>query len=566
MRYTVAQIDSVIGDFSANIKKIAAFAKQALQDEKPDLVLFPEMALCGYPPLALLDQNSFLEKNDEALEYLKKEIPADLAIGLGYAAKNTCSGKRLVNMYGIIYQGKIVFEQTKKLLPRYDFFDESRYFESAKSQSLFEFCGEKIGFAIGEAFCHEAVLLEKHDDDPVNELLKMGATMICIPSASPFYIGKSENRIHLAKKYSAKGNIPVVYVNAAGANDSVIFDGASFVVSPVKDHPVLNMLAPAFEEAMITQDNKSSLKEIIIPKKTEPISPSTLSAEELDDAEAALVLGIRSYMQKCGFKKAHLGLSGGLDSALVLYLAVKAIGKDNLKSFGMPSHFSSEGSKDDARELAKNLGCHFELLPITHVYDSFLKTLSGIFEDRPFDVTEENLQARIRGVLMMAYSNKFNSMLLTTGNKSEIAMGYCTLYGDTNGALAPIGDLFKTEAFAMCKRINQRSFEQGGSIIIPESIIDKPPSAELRPDQKDQDSLPPYEVLDEILRLYLYEDLSRQEIVSRGWDEATVSQIIKTTARAEFKRRQSAAVLNLTKRPFGSGRRMPMARYIYEIE
>ncbi len=568
MRYTVAQIDSVIGDFSANAKKIAAFAKQALQNEKPDLLLFPELALCGYPPLALLEQPSFLEKNDEALEFLRQELPADLAVGFGYITKNTEDGKRLVNTYGIMRQGKSIFKQNKTLLPSYDFFDEVHYFEAAKTLSLFEFHGEKIGFAIGGDFSREAVLPGNADDvNPVDKLLSAGATVICVPSSSPFYVGKHDKYIRFAREYSAKGKVPIIYVNAAGANDSIIFDGASFVVSPSdsNDHAVLTMTAPAFEETLVTWDSGSDGKEIQLSQKTEVIAPSRLFSAELDTLESALVSGIRGYMKKCGFAKAHLGLSGGLDSALVLYLAVKAVGKENVKTFGMPSQFSSEGSKDDARELAKNLDCHFEMLPIKPMYDSFMETLSGVFEKRSFDTTEENLQARIRGVLLMAYANKFHSMLLTTGNKSEIAMGYCTLYGDMCGSLNPIGDLFKTEVFALCKRINQRSIEQGGNTIIPQSIIDKPPSAELRPNQKDQDSLPPYEVLDEILRLYLYEDLSKQEMVKRGWDEEMVMQIIKTTARAEFKRRQAAPVLSVSKRAFGLGRKMPMARHLYEI-
>jgi NAD+ synthase (glutamine-hydrolysing) len=451
MRYTVAQIDSVVGDFSANAKKIVSLANQALQNEKPDLLLFPEMSLCGYLPLSLLDYASFLEKNDEALEFLMKELPADLFVGLGYIKKNNDKGKSLFNTYGIIHQGNIIFEQAKTLLSSYGFFDERNYFEAAKNQSLFQLGDEKIGFAIGEDFCSEKI----------DELLKKGATTICVPSSSPFYVGTSESRITLAKEFSAKGNVSIVYINAVGANDSVIFDGASFVVSPANEKSALNMFAPSFEEALVTWDSKSSSAEILLSQKTKNIAPSNLSAQELDELEAALVLGIKCYMQKCGFKKAHLGLSGGIDSALVLYLAVKAIGKENLKTFGMPSHFSSVGSVDDSKELAKNLDCHFETLPIKSMYDSFLTTLSPIFENRPFDTTEENLQARIRGILMMAYSNKFNSMLLTTGNKSELAMGYCTLYGDMNGALAPLGDLFKTEVFAMCKRINQRSLESG---------------------------------------------------------------------------------------------------------
>jgi NAD+ synthase (glutamine-hydrolysing) len=280
--------------------------------------------------------------------------------------------------------------------------------------------------------------------------------------------------------------------------------------------------------------------------------------------EDALVLGIREYMEKCGFSRAHLGLSGGIDSALVAYLAVKALGRDKVAGFSMPSRFSSQGSRDDAAELARSIGCSYTTLPIEPVYAGFLASLKDVFQDRPFDIAEENLQARIRGTLLMAYSNKFGSMLLSTGNKSELAMGYCTLYGDMAGSLAPIGDLFKTEVFALCRRINEKSRAASGKDIIPEAIILKPPSAELRPNQKDQDSLPPYEDLDEILKLYLFENLSKDEIAARGWDPGLVGRIIRTAARAEFKRRQAPPVLKVSPRAFGMGRRMPIARHIYE--
>jgi NAD+ synthase (glutamine-hydrolysing) len=276
-------------------------------------------------------------------------------------------------------------------------------------------------------------------------------------------------------------------------------------------------------------------------------------------------MGIREYMGKCGFTKAHLGLSGGIDSALAAYLGVRAAGSENIAGFSMPSRFSSQGSRDDAAELAANLGIRYSILPIEPVFTSFLSSLEEVFEKRPFDIAEENLQARIRGTLMMAYSNKFNSMLLTTGNKSELAMGYCTLYGDMNGALSPIGDLFKTEVFALCKRINARHAAEGMPPPIPEAIITKPPSAELRPNQKDQDSLPPYEDLDAILKLYLFENLSKDEIAARGWDADLTASIIRTVARAEFKRRQAPPVLKVSPRAFGMGRRMPIARALYEI-
>jgi NAD+ synthase (glutamine-hydrolysing) len=289
------------------------------------------------------------------------------------------------------------------------------------------------------------------------------------------------------------------------------------------------------------------------------------------ELEAALVMGIREYMSKCGFKRCHLGLSGGIDSALVAYLAVRAVGHENVAAFSMPSRFSSAGSKDDAAALAANLGCRYETLPIEGVFTAFLDTLAGVFEGRPFDIAEENLQARVRGSLMMAYSNKFNSMLLTTGNKSELAMGYCTLYGDMNGALCPIGDLFKTEVFALCEAINAAARARGEGNIIPQEILDKPPSAELRPNQKDQDSLPPYDVLDEILRLYLFQNLSAGEIVAAisgtgmTVDDQLVSGVLKTAARAEFKRRQAPPVLKVSPRAFGMGRRMPIARHLYEV-
>jgi NAD+ synthase (glutamine-hydrolysing) len=375
-----------------------------------------------------------------------------------------------------------------------------------------------------------------------------------------------------------------VYINAVGANDQILFDGRSFVIEPGPkaaesagrtDYPVL-VMAKSFEEDLVIHNLglKPGEKTVNIRPAAAPIPDAqaentdpfkvALTRKELDVLEEGLVMGIRDYMAKCGFKKAHLGLSGGIDSALVAYLGVKAVGSENIVCFSMPSRFSSQGSRDDARELAENLGCRYETLAIEQCFTAFQSTLEGVFEGRPFDIAEENLQARIRGTLLMAFSNKFNSMLLTTGNKSELAMGYCTLYGDMNGALGPIGDVFKTEVFALCRRINERTIEAGAGAIIPQAIIDKPPSAELRPNQKDQDSLPPYEVLDEILRLYLYENLSKDEIAAKGWDGELAGRIIKTVARAEFKRRQAPPVLKVSYRAFGMGRRMPIARVIYE--
>ncbi|MDR0553369.1 MAG: NAD+ synthase [Treponema sp.] len=576
MRISIAQINSTIGGFAENRERILRFTRRA-REEHADLALFPELTLCGYPPMDLLDQDRFVELNIQSLRILQRELPPDIAVGVGYVARNPyAGGKALVNAYGIILEGRLAFEQIKTLLPTYDVFDEARNFEAAQTWQIFAWKGERIGVAICEDVWREtATPGTRYVRDPVRAILDQGATILCVPSASPYYAGKFKVRKVLAERISRRGNIPLVYINAVGANDSIIFDGRSFIMSTERagasreGNPAIRSIARAFEEDLVSWETgvndtpRQFLEGVSAFDTSAPnlfLTPRLNEADELDTLENALVLGIREYMRKCGFTRAHLGLSGGIDSALVAYLAVQALEKDKVACFSMPSRFSSQGSKDDAEVLAKNLGCSYGILPIEPLYTAFLASLDAVFEGRPFDLAEENLQARIRGTLMMAYSNKFGSMLLTTGNKSELAMGYCTLYGDMAGALAPIGDLFKTEVFALCRRINEKT---GG--IIPEAILTKPPSAELRPNQKDQDSLPPYEELDEILKLYLFENLSKDEIALRGWDAALAEQIIKTVARAEFKRRQAPPVLKVSPRAFGMGRRMPIARNIHEI-
>jgi NAD+ synthase (glutamine-hydrolysing) len=578
MKLSIAQIDSTIGDFSGNLEKITAFSREALNAQGADLVLFPELAICGYPPMDLLDQDIFVEMNLRSLRMLQRCLPSGLAVGVGYVGRNPdVGGKALVNAYGIILDGALVFEQFKTLLPTYDVFDEARNFESARERGVFTWKGERIGFAICEDVWRETETPgTRYIADPVGDLFNRGLSLLCVPSASPYYAGKLRVRLRLAERIARRGNVPLVYINAVGANDSIIFDGRSFVAAPSGAKPFgddgfsVAVSARAFEEDLVSWDTalwterrlaeaKPALPDEIIEKT------SGLTEAELDTLEGALVMGIRGYMKKCGFTRTHVGLSGGIDSALVAYLAVRAAGADKVACFGMPSRFSSRGSKDDAAALAANLGCRFEFLPIEGPFTAFLETLGGVFEGRPFDLAEENLQARIRGTLLMAFSNKFDSMLLTTGNKSELAMGYCTLYGDMNGALGPIGDLFKTEVFALCRRINRRACAAGEMPPVPEAILTKAPSAELRPNQKDQDSLPPYEVLDEVLKLYLFENKSKQEIIEMGWDAALAERIIKTVARAEFKRRQAPPVLKVSPRAFGMGRRMPIARYIYEV-
>jgi NAD+ synthase (glutamine-hydrolysing) len=603
MRISIAQINSTIGDFSGNRKKILEYSRRAVLEQKADMVLFPELAVCGYPPMDLLDQDHFVELNIRTVHMLQQEIPPDIAVGVGFVNRNPYSGgKSLVNEYGLILGGRLAFEQIKTLLPTYDVFDEARNFEPAREWSVFEYRGERIGFAICEDVWRETDIPgTSYIRDPVRELLAQGLSLLCVPSASPYVAGKLKLRRALAGRISYRGNVPLVYINAVGANDQILFDGRSFVMVPedasgatagnaaAGELPSPQVTAKTFAEDLLVWDSAGP----VFPPRAGarsagaiPASDETgvaadgragiaaaeddpfkvgLSRQELDVLEEGLVMGIRDYMAKCGFTRAHLGLSGGIDSALVTYLGVKAAGKENIVCFSMPSRFSSQGSRDDAKELAENLGCRYETLPIEPVFGSFLSTLERVFENRPFDIAEENLQARIRGALLMAFSNKFNSMLLATGNKSELAMGYCTLYGDMNGALGPIGDLFKTEVFALCRRINERASESGSGAIIPGAIIAKPPSAELRPNQKDQDSLPPYEVLDEILKLYLFGNLSKDEIAGRGWDSELAGRVIKTAARAEFKRRQAPPVLKVSPRAFGMGRRMPIARAVYEV-
>jgi NAD+ synthase (glutamine-hydrolysing) len=572
--------------------RILRFTKRAVEEEEhgSELVLFPELAVCGYPPMDLLDQDRFVELNTLSVHILQRELPHNIAVGVGFVGRNPyAGGKALVNEYGIILNGKLVFEQLKTLLPTYDVFDEARNFERAQSWSAFEYRDERIGIAICEDVWREtATPGTYYVDDPVRALLNQGISLLCVPSASPYYAGKMRTRKALAERIGRRGDLPIVYINAVGANDSIIFDGRSFIVAPAgkrkgdcpcDPEPAMALMAKAFEEDLVSWDTDAVVSagtdaRAGIPGDAAPGSAARneadsfgvgLSRAELDILENALVLGIREYMEKCGFSRAHLGLSGGIDSALVAYLGVRAAGKDRIAAFSMPSRFSSRGSKDDAAELARNLGCSYSVLPIEPVFTSFLNTLKDTFEGRPFDLAEENLQARIRGTLLMAYSNKFDSMLLTTGNKSELAMGYCTLYGDMCGALGPIGDLFKTEVFALCRRINEKSRAAGNGSIIPDAILAKPPSAELRPNQKDQDSLPPYEELDQILKLYLFGNLSKQEIAGRGWDSSLVGSIIQTVARAEFKRRQAPPVLKVSPRAFGMGRRMPIARVVHEV-
>lgn len=545
MKVAIGQINSKIGDFEGNRDKILDYSVKAAA-LKADIVVFPEMSLCGYPPMDLLDHPTFIAENKKALRWLQKHLPKDICVVLGYVSNNPSQkGKGLQNFGAAIYNNEIIHRQAKTLLPSYDVFDETRYFEPAEEQTVFTFKGKKIGLAICEDIWWESEVMpgSRYPVDPVNNLLDQGCQMLFVLSASPYHSGKKNTRLSLAARASKLGGIPLVYSNVVGANDNLIFDGSSFITDSSGQ---LVTQCVSFEEDLQVLDFEKDHESL------------ELQEDRWEDMKQSLVLGVRDYFKKCGFHKAHLGLSGGIDSALVLVIAAEALGAENIMTFGLPSRYSSDGSLTDARQLAENLGVKFEVLPIENEFKSFLNTLAPIFQGKDEDVTEENIQARIRGVLLMSYSNKFRSLLLTTGNKSELAVGYCTLYGDMSGGLSVIGDLLKTEVFDLCRYINK------DKEIIPDSIITKPPSAELKPDQQDSDSLPPYEVLDDILVKYLIEYKTAEQIIAEGHSEETVRRILRLVALSEYKRMQAAPILKVSQRAFGNGRRMPIARTIYE--
>lgn len=545
MRIGIGQINTTIGDFDGNRSKVLEITRRGL-NEKADLVVFPEMCLCGYPPNDLLDHDAFAQESLKSLRRLQHELPAGISVVVGYVDRNrSAAGKALTNSVAIIRDGEIVHTQQKTLLPTYDVFDESRYFEPAVDRIISKVGNTKIGCAICEDIWWEtdAAPGTRYPVDPITDLLDAGARVLVVPSASPYYAGKAQIRRRLLSRIGRSSGVPVVYVNMVGGNDSLIFDGQSLVTDETGK---VIYRAAAFEEEFHVVDFDS------------PPADVAEDIEAYEEIRMALVLGIRDYLKKTGFSSVHLGLSGGIDSALVAALAADAVGADNVVAFGLPSRYSSEGSINDAAQLCKNLGIAFRTLPIEGPFAALLETLSEEFEGTEPDIAEENLQARIRGTLLMAYSNKFGSLVLTTGNKSELAVGYCTLYGDMCGSLAVIGDLFKTEVYDLCRHINRNGE------VIPDSILTKPPSAELRPDQKDSDSLPEYDLLDGILKRYILDTKNSAEIVEEGFDPDLVRRVITLVGRAEYKRRQAPPVLKVSPKAFGAGRRMPIARAIYE--
>jgi NAD+ synthase (glutamine-hydrolysing) len=541
MKIALAQFNPTVGDFSGNAARILTLAEQA-QQRGANLAVFTELCLCGYPPQDLLERPAFIEQNLTALKALAKKLPLPAIVGYAGRVKSKRT-KAIANKAALLCGGRIVFEQSKMLLPTYDVFDESRYFQPAEKQSTYGFGNELLGVTICEDAWNDKNFWPecRYDRDPVTELVVQGTTLLLNISASPYTIDKRSLRFDLLRSIAKSHHRPVVYVNQIGGNDSLVFDGASMALTA--DGKVAAQ-ALAFEEDLVLFDTETGKGEVHAQPR-----------EEIEYAYRALVIGTRDYVSKCGFKKVLVGLSGGVDSAVVAAIAVSALGAGNVQGVSMPGPYSSEGSKNDAKAVATNLGIELVALPISDVFDSYRKALAPVFGGTSEGVAEENIQARIRGNYLMALSNKFGSMLLSTGNKSELAVGYCTLYGDMAGGLAVISDVPKLMVYELANFINRERE------LIPQATIDKPPSAELRPDQKDEDSLPPYDVLDRILKLYIEDLKSPQEIADRyGFDLQLVKDIALHVDRNEYKRKQSAPGLKITSRAFGFGRPFPIAQ------
>lgn len=547
MKIALAQINPTVGDFTGNLAKIIS-ASQRAAGSGARLTVFSELSLCGYWPADLLEKPSFLERCQSAVEELRQAtatLPTAILVGVALPAAPD-AGKPAVNAAILIDKGQIILEQHKMLLPYYDVFDEQRYFVPAATQRVIDFEGERLAVTICEDAWNDKDFWPDrlYPIDPVEDLMRQKPTMLLNISASPFWHGKIETRKRMLAALAQRHHVPVFICNQIGGNDSLVFDGSSFGLT---SEGTLLAQAASFREDIVMADSATSPG---LPIE----SPADKTAEETEAAYQALVLGTRDYIQKTGFSKVLIALSGGIDSALVAAIAVDAVGAENVLAIGMPSQYSSTGSIEDSRKLAANLGIRFEILPIEGLYQEFAATLSPLFAGLKPDITEENIQSRSRGVLIMALSNKFNALVLTTGNKSEMAVGYCTLYGDMVGALAVIGDLVKTRVYALSRWVNRNGE------IIPEAILSKPPSAELRPGQKDTDSLPPYEVLDPILEAYVerYETGS-QIAAAYGFPASIVEHVVHLVERTEYKRQQAAPVLKVTPKSFGMGRRFPIA-------
>jgi NAD+ synthetase len=544
LKVALAQINPTVGDLVGNEAKILAAYRRGVE-ASAEIVLCPELSTTGYPPRDLLLKKRFITQNLELLDRLAA-FTGKVALMVGCVGKNEIRpGREVTNSVALLQHGKIVTTRDKTLLPTYDVFDEDRYFEPAIENQPAEFGSGKIALTICEDIWNDEDFWSerRYQHNPPVELAAAGAGIIFNISASPWNLGKNKTRFEMLRSIAQKTRRPVVFCNQVGGNDELIFDGSSLVFNANGD---LIAQGKWFEEDFVVIDTESKAVVQLVELSTE------------EAVYKALTLGLRDYFYKCGFKSAVLGLSGGIDSAITACIAVAALGKENVRGVSLPSQFSSQHSLDDARMLAERLGIPYDVVPIQRAFETMKGQLQPVFAGKPEDTTEENLQARLRGVILMALSNKFGSLLLTTGNKSEIAVGYCTLYGDMAGGLAVISDVPKTMIYRIAKWINRERE------IIPNSSITKPPSAELRPNQCDQDSLPPYEILDAILDLYVVQSKSASDIVAAGFDEATVRKVVRLIDLSEYKRRQAAPGLKVTTKAFGVGRRMPIAQRYWE--
>lgn len=542
MLIAVGQLNTTVGDMRGNVEKMVEFARCAHQCEAR-LIVFPELAICGYPPRDLVQSNGFAKDNQHWLLELSRRLPAGLAAIAGYVSCSPQScGKPFANTGAVLADGRVVYSQAKVLLPTYDVFDEQRNFEPGGSPSIFEVADKRLGLTICEDCWNDKYFWERrlYSRDPVEEIASGKPDVLINISASPYAFGKRAFRLKMLRAIARRYGVPVIFANLVGGNDSLVFDGSSLVLDGTGE---IRAQAKSFDEDLIIFDTEQDTKDI----HSQPES-------EIEASFEALVLGTRDYCRKCGFQQAVIGLSGGIDSSLVAVIAAHALGPRNVIGVAMPGPFSSDGSLRDARQLAEKLGVRFEVVPITDEFEAFRKALKPVFRDLPEDVTEENLQARIRGTILMAISNKYRAIVLTTGNKSELGTGYCTLYGDMVGGLAVIADIYKVMVYELARWINRESE------LIPQSCLEKAPSAELRPNQTDQDTLPPYEVLDHILADYIEENASAEEIVEkRNLSKELVRDVIQRVNRNEYKRQQAAPNLKVTPKAFGVGRVFPIA-------
>ncbi len=560
MRIALAQINPTVGDLPGNVRLHQTYIARA-KSAGADLVVFPELSVVGYPPRDLLLKPQFVQDNLDAVAEIAAGV-GGIDVVVGYADRNADpAGRPLHNAVAVLRDGRVVSRHFKTLLPTYDVFDEGRYFEpgpATATENLFTSAGTVLGLSICEDLWNDENLIARrlYHRNPIADLNAAGAELLVNASASPFVVDKQQFRVELFGEQVKRFGKPLVYVNQVGGNDELVFDGNSMVFDA---GGTVIARARAFEEDLLVVDLGGTGYQ---PVSSTAMQDHGLVAHATGDIYHALLLGLRDYMGKCGFRTVVLGLSGGIDSALTAALAVDALGKDRVVGIALPSRYSSGHSVDDAKALAANLGIAFHVIPIGPMHDAFEATLQPSFAGRPPDVTEENLQARIRGATLMAFSNKFDHLLLTTGNKSEMAVGYSTLYGDMCGGLNLLGDVPKTTVYELSEWINKRA----GREVIPANTIHKAPSAELRPDQHDQQSLPPYPVLDAILHRYVEDEKSAAEIVAAGFDRETVLKVIRLIDRSEYKRRQAAPTLKVTSRAFGTGRRMPMAqRYVTRV-